>query len=296
MRPLGLVDFSAANPRRAVDWRWRKAGYLLDRGLRWSRRRDDELTRIAKQYQAGLRRCRGEADRRRLARRMPDIGAAVAIHDGEPTARLAVETRLLAGEPSEAIARRCGVPVEVAEVYEQLFFNVADRLTSTSYILFHAIGAASYRGFDGDDRGAVLKWFAYMGGPVVLDALIDRVYGSPDRPEDERFLDELRLKLAVAIKLLPIDATTAPKLIRLYLRLRQAELAAEGFAGPRWMLWRTSAPCSPTCLGFSRTAGRRPPPWGSKGRRGALRPMWTLDELAPEELGRCRPPEGQPSY
>ena len=67
-----------------------------------------------------------------------------------------------------------------------------------------------------------------LGGPVALDALFDGDYGSPDRPEDERALDELRLKLAVALKLLPIDATTAPRLIRLYLRLRQAELAAEG--------------------------------------------------------------------
>ena len=33
--------------------------------------------------------------------------------------------------------------------------------------------------------------------------------------------------MAVALKLLPIDATTAPRLIRLYFRLRQAELAAE---------------------------------------------------------------------
>jgi hypothetical protein len=158
---------------------------------------------------------------------MPDISAAVAIVEGEPTARLAVEAGLLAGEPIEAVARRCGVPVEAAEVYEQLFFNVVDRLENTSYILFHAVGAASYKGFAGDDSGAVLKWFAYMGGPVVLDALIDLDFGSPDRPEDERFLDELRLKLAVAIKLLPIDSSTAPRLIRLYLRLRQAELAAE---------------------------------------------------------------------
>ena len=100
---------------------------------------------------------------------MPDIAAAIGIHEGEPTTRVAVEARLLAGEPIEAIARRCGVPVETVEVYEQLFFNVTDRLENTSYILFCAIGPATYEGFDLDDPGAVLRWFAYMGGPRVLD-------------------------------------------------------------------------------------------------------------------------------
>jgi hypothetical protein len=148
MRPLGLVDLGAANPRRPVDWRWQRAGLMLELGLRWSRRRDDAQVRRAKQYRAALRRCRGEADRRSLERKMPDVAGAVAIHEGEPTTRGAVEARLLAGEPIEAIARRCSVPVEAVEIYEQLFFNVADRLTSTSYILFHAVGAASNNGLD----------------------------------------------------------------------------------------------------------------------------------------------------
>jgi hypothetical protein len=224
MRSLGLVDFSAANPRRPTDWRWQRAGRLLELGLRWSRRRDDEATRMAKQYQAGLRRCRGEADRRRLACRMPDIGGAFAIFEGEPTSRMAIEARLLAGEPIEAIARRCGAPVDAVEVYEQLFFNVTDRLENTSYILFHAIGPATYEGFDLDDPGAVLKWFAYMGGSRALDFLL----GGRDTlcdllpteghaiPHGEAArLARLR-RMALVAKALPINQSTAMRLIRLY--------------------------------------------------------------------------------
>jgi hypothetical protein len=239
MRSLGLVDLGAANPRRPIDWRWQRAGRMLELGLRWSRRRDDEATRMAKQYQASLRRCRGEADRRRLACRMPDIGGAFAIFEGEPTARMAVEARLLAGEPIEAIARHCGVPVEVAELYEQLFFNVVDRLTSTSYILSHAIGPATYENFDGDDTEAVLKWFAYMGGPLVLDFLL----GGGDTPCDllpteghaippEEATRSARLRrMALVAKALPINQSTAMRLIRLY--AFQQELVGTSSSGAR---------------------------------------------------------------
>jgi hypothetical protein len=198
---------------------------LLDRGLRWSRRRDDELTRSAKKFMTALRDCQGEADRRRLERKMPDIAAAIGIHEGEPTTRWAVEARLLAGEPIEAIARKTALTPRAVALYEALFFNVSDRLENRGYILHVVIGLYSMP--REPDPGLVWRLFGLLGGPVVLDALIDGDYGSPDRPEDERFLDELRLKLAVALKLLPIDATTAPRLIRLYLRLRQAELTAE---------------------------------------------------------------------
>jgi hypothetical protein len=242
MRPLGLVDLGAASPRRPVDWRWQRAGRLLDLGLRWSRSRDDEATRMAKQYQANLRRSRGEADRRRLARRMPDIGGAVAIHEGEPTARMAVEARLLAGEPIEAVARRCGVTAVAVEVYGQLFFDVADRLTSTSYILFHAIGPATYRGFAGDDTGAVLRWFAYLGGSRVLDFLLDGrdEPGGPMPaeghaiPPDEAARSARLRRMALAAKALPINRATALRLIRLY--AFQEELFGTSSAGAREVL------------------------------------------------------------
>jgi hypothetical protein len=156
---------------------------------------------------------------------MPDVAGAVAIHEGEPTARWAVEARLLAGEPIEAIARKTALTPPAIVTFEALFFNVSDRLENRGYLIH--FGVRLYSTPREPDPGMVWRLFGLLGGPVVLDALIDGDYGTPDRPEDERFLDELRLKLAVALKSLPIDATTAPRLIRLYFRLRQAELAAE---------------------------------------------------------------------
>jgi hypothetical protein len=225
LRPISLAHLGPANPRRPTDWRWQRAGRLLELGRRWSRRRDDGPTRRAKQYMSALRRCRCEADRRRLERKMPDVAAAISIFEGSQTTRWAVEARLLAGETIEAIAGKTALTPQAVALFEALFFNVSDRLENRGYLIHIAVGL--YPTPREPDPGLVWRLFGLLGGPVVLDALIDHNFGSPDRPEDERFLDELRLKLVVALKLLPIDATTAPKLIRLYLRLRQAELAAE---------------------------------------------------------------------
>jgi hypothetical protein len=176
-------------------------------------------------YRAALRSCRCAADRERLEREMPDVAGAITIHEGEPTTRWAVEARLIAGEPIEAIARKTALKTRAVAMFEALFFNVRDKLENRGYLIHIAVGL--YPRPKEPDTGLVWRLFGLLGGPVVLDALIDGDYGSQDRPEDERFLDELRLKLAVAFKLLPVDATTAPRLIRLYLRLWQAELAAE---------------------------------------------------------------------
>jgi hypothetical protein len=154
---------------------------------------------------------------------MPGISGAVAIVEGEPTARQTIEAWFLAGEPTEAVARRCGVSVEAAEVYEQLFFNVSDRLTSTSYILFHAVGAASYKGFAGDDSGAVLKWFAFMGGARVLDFVLGErdttceILPTEDHaiPPGEAARSARLRRMALAAKALPINQSTAMRLIRL---------------------------------------------------------------------------------
>jgi hypothetical protein len=242
MRPLGLHDLGHSNPRRPVDWRWQRAGRLLGLGLRWSRRRDDEPTRQAKQYRAALHRCRSEADRRRLERKLPDLAAAIAIHEGSTARRVAVEALLLAGEASEAVARRCGVPAEAVEMYERLFYCVRDRLTSTSYILFHAVGAASYRGFDGDDTGAGLRWFAYTGGPRVLDFLLGGGETPGDRlpteghaiPPDEAARSARLRRMALAAKALPINQSTAMRLIRL--NALQEELLGTSSAGAREVL------------------------------------------------------------
>jgi hypothetical protein len=58
--------------------RWLRAGYLLAHGRRPLWGRDDDATQRAWRFRRGLARCRGEADRARLARRFPALAAYTA--------------------------------------------------------------------------------------------------------------------------------------------------------------------------------------------------------------------------
>ena len=85
-----------------------------------------------------------------------------------------------------------------------------DRLRNRSFILFQAIGPATYRGFLGGDRESTLKWYAYTGGSTALNFLL----GIVDAPGDSDRSVRLR-RMAIAAKSLPIDRVTGPRLVRL---------------------------------------------------------------------------------
>ena len=174
-------------PTRPVDWRWLKAGLMLDLGLRGSRRRDDGPTREARRYRAASRRCRDDAGRERLGARMPGIAGACAIRDGEPRLRWAVEARLLAGEPIDAVARKVGLRPEAVAWYETVFFHITDRLGSRGYVVHEVIGIRALRGPVAHEVDLLWKVFALFGGPEVLDALIRSTWdaaGEPRRPDE----------------------------------------------------------------------------------------------------------------
>ncbi len=164
-----LVRLSPDCPTRPVDWRWQKAGLLLDLGLRRLRRRDDAPTREARRFLAALRRCRGDAHRRRLNERMPGVAAAHALSTDPPARRWAVEARLLGGEPPAAIASKEGTTVEAVTRYEALVFNVSDRLGNRGYIAHAAIGQAAHPGPGVEGLGTFWRLLGFHGGPAILD-------------------------------------------------------------------------------------------------------------------------------
>src|SRR5690242_13239708 len=92
------LAFHPNRPTRPVDWRWRRANELFEGAAR-PRRWDDVYVRRARDYLAGLRRCRRRGDEERLAARLPDVHAARALHLGAQHRRWEVQGRLLAGEP-----------------------------------------------------------------------------------------------------------------------------------------------------------------------------------------------------
>jgi hypothetical protein len=141
------TDFLAGNPCRPPDWRWHRAGQLLEPRAR-RRRQDDEWVVLARAFRAALAKAHGDIRHPRLARDHPEVLGAYLLRDALPRRLWEVQARLLADQDFDEIGDRFGVGDEVIEAYEQLYYSVRHRLESPDWIAAMAIGPRLYEGFD----------------------------------------------------------------------------------------------------------------------------------------------------
>ena len=228
-RPL---DCSPASPFCPPDWRWRLAAALRSGLLPRRRRLRDPRVAAAARLQAGLARPGRAEDRAVLA-------ASRLRSEGDARRRLELEARVLAGQPAGAIAARLGLPADVVEAFEKLFFDVRDRLDAPDYIAAVAIGPALHRhGLVVDDAGTLLKVIGYGYGPHVLDVLMAVLDDGSGRGADaaEPGLSRL-VRMAIAARALPAGGPGARGLLALHARLladerEAADNAADAITGP----------------------------------------------------------------
>ena len=235
---MTLIDCHPRNPFRPPHWRWAQGRLLHEQRLRANRRRDDAWVLRARRFQVALARAGGDLDHPRLARLDPAVLGACRLHRGAPRPRWEAEARLVAGQDIGAIAARLGLPTEVLVAYEALFYAVGDRLEILDWVAAVVFGPRVYIGLAPDDLELIWKVFAYSGGPLILDAVIAATVGGPTALQGEaaaggRSVLSDHVRLAIAVKTLPITPESAPLLIRLADRLRDLERAdAAGSAGP----------------------------------------------------------------
>jgi hypothetical protein len=227
MKGLPYPQFQQHHPLRALDWRWRRALWLVACERYFSRRRDDEETgRAARYLRALARRSRPASE---AARRYPEIHAARRLHEGGSAVPLMIQAWLLARQPIDEVARRTGVPVAVVNAYQGLFFDVVDCLDARDWVLGHAIWMGAWGGKAFPDHGALLKCFAYFGGPLVLEAVLPYLVGGKDLfdpPLDlstEEGRREQVVRLAVATQMLPQGAAIDKRLYQIREILRERE-------------------------------------------------------------------------
>jgi hypothetical protein len=176
------------NPYLQPDWRWHRAGQIVE-GDPVSRRRDDHWILRAYHFRRALDACRTPADVRRVVDAHSPIHWASYLHSHreQRDRRLvphAIEAMLLTGMVShDQIGARFGIKATTVEAYSKLFFDVEERLKQTEYILFIVIGEAIYRGLAGRAYDLMWKLFAYSGGIHVLDAVM-RLSGPATKPLD----------------------------------------------------------------------------------------------------------------
>ena len=155
----------------------------------------------------------------RLARDFPDIVEACALKRNRPLA-LEIEARLLSGQKPSEIAELTGATTIGIAAYEELFYNVLDRLDTEDYILAHAIQPRILTNLFEGDFGTLVRRYAYLGGPEVLDVMLRL---SRQRCEDGSFSHDLttaegrllfRAELAMTIDGLSIDGEAGWRFLR----------------------------------------------------------------------------------
>jgi hypothetical protein len=164
-----LLECHPHNPFRPPDWRWRPTDYLVE-NPRFRRRWVDDWARRAARFRRLLLR-HGDASHKKVVAFDPALAAAYLLKS-EPGPRLVVEASLLAGESYAAVASRVGLDATVVEAYERVFYAVSDLRSARDWVLFTAIPGL-YGGATGPDDAALTKFFAYLGGPFVLDLLLE---------------------------------------------------------------------------------------------------------------------------
>jgi hypothetical protein len=144
------------------------------------KRADDHPIRAYWRLLLGLNNAgNDERQREEVIRKYPDVYQAHALwYSPDFATRQGLEAWLLTSESYEQIAQRFFTVPRAIDYYEQLFFNVRDRVKNSDWItkvirdrmhddLKYGCSKADA------ERGYVMRLFAHRGGPFVLDAYIN---------------------------------------------------------------------------------------------------------------------------
>lgn len=225
-----MLECTRDNPMRVTDWRWRRAIGIAERTQpNASRTYDGDIgaswIRKGVALHRDLNRCRNEWDRVELSRKRPALFWAYRLYDDENAElKWEVEARLLAHCSDWEIGYACGLPPEVVEAYEQLFFNVRDKLRHRGYVLHCVIGPAVQRGLAERDYDLLWKLYGYFYGPYVIDSLTSKCVNPTWCPSADNAgaaiqsdaVGTMKLKAGIAAKTVRVDAQTQLELLNAF--------------------------------------------------------------------------------
>jgi hypothetical protein len=192
MNPEILIQ----SPIRRPQWRLDRVMEMIrhrPRSLR-PRRSDDHYIRAYHRILLELAAVGEDKEHRdAIFREYPAVCQAHVLHySADVESREILEARLLTTESFAEIAGRMATEPATIEYYEGIFFNVRDRLQHSGWISKVIRGpsivgrGAEYTRSSSALRGYVLRLFAYHGGPLVLDAIVNGLVITtlPQRTED----------------------------------------------------------------------------------------------------------------
>jgi len=232
-----LVHVSRDNPYRPVDWRWQRALGVIDGSQSRPGRRSDGhqgyswIKRIVN-FKNAWENCSDDNAFRRLANQTPDIfWAHYAWRNEDQQMRWDIEAQILARCTDHEIGFACGVAPEVVKAYENIFFNVRDKLLHKRYVTHCILGPSLQRGLSEREYDVLWKVFAYFYGPHVLEALVTKMINpvwctTPDTV-NSTFQDDavstMKFKAAMAAKTIPVNSGTQVELLNVFTKFVEVE-------------------------------------------------------------------------
>lgn len=165
LEPVRYHVLQAVDPTRRLDWRMRRAGWMVRSKREDDPRYDDAETLRAVRYLLSKRDGNTDED-------FQDINTARRIHKGSQRRRLEIQARLLARQTPEQIAKRVDLPAKAIVAFEALFFHVQDRLNATEWIRKQAIKGEIFTPSREAQTDVIAKSLAYFGGVQVLELIL----------------------------------------------------------------------------------------------------------------------------
>ena len=231
-------DFFKDNPFRRPQWRSERVIAMLThrpRPLR-PRRCDDRYMRA---YRWFLKHYLAAGDdavgRQRLVWKCRHVDQAHRLYFAADVERRQIlEARLLTAESFAEIAMRFATKAAMIDYFEQLFFNVRDRMDCRDWLIRVIKGPPEDRVPSRDgvltvgQRGYVYRLFGYYGGPKILDAVVMCTVAPPEATAGRRRMVRRRHARHCAIaggdggQSGPIDGDSVMRLLKLALREKAA--------------------------------------------------------------------------
>jgi hypothetical protein len=165
------MELHPKNPIPPVHRRWRIAELVAGGFTAWETDREDPWVQRAVTYLKTASAAGTSTEQ--IAADLADVDAALQVHKGDTLTRGVLEARILARLPVEQVAAACQLTVGAVQAYEALFFDVRDHLAYPDYLIPVVIGAKLHYGITAEDVDVVLKHVGYVGGPILVDWLVD---------------------------------------------------------------------------------------------------------------------------
>lgn len=253
---LAPADLIKYDPHLRPEWRYLRVLDLVDRYPQAARCsvRDDLYVRGLRQYVLRWRR-RDEDGKKALYHEDPALAYAYQIYERagtDPNTQFQLEARILAQQPFEEIAEACHVLPQTVDWYEACYFNVLPRIRCHDWVLRQVLvppvgrgdvgRMAKQRRTGGAFEPIVAPWidwtckfFAYFGGPIVLEYVLSGGLRGKQINTQEAAADfvnfvhqrTIQRRSAQASLLFEVNQLNVLQLFEMHTRIIEAARAAE---------------------------------------------------------------------